>query len=119
MIRLKDQEVFIKCPCEIDDLPPSIKNSLRTDMDIGYSIFVIPEDLENSESDQAKNHKKSYKVGFLFDCLTVLYPSYGKEKKAEIISEKYHLWFTYRQFKNLLDEYESKREDYLKRRSSL
>ena len=64
-------------------------------------------------------HKKNYKVGFLYDMLTVVYPSYSKSKKHLIISNKYHLWCTYRQLFTIINDYTIDRNKYLKNRKTL
>jgi hypothetical protein len=86
---------------------PELKSFFYKNLDKGHCIFLIPERF--NENNQMK---KSYKIGFIFELLTVIYPSYGKEKKHKIIDENYHLFVNYRQFKNLLDNYEKSRKQY-------
>jgi hypothetical protein len=116
MIYLADKDILINNPNQ--ELSIEIKNYLFENLKKGRCVFVIPEDFDQLVSD-AKKHKKNYKVGFLYDLLGVIYFDFGKEKKHEIISEKYHLWFTYRQFKTLIDEYEIDRNKYLLKRNLL
>lgn len=119
MIYLEQEKVFIKCPCEAEDLTKEILNYLRENLEKGYCVFVTPDDFNELEISNVKKHKKNYKVGFIYDMLTFIYPEYGKEKKHQIIADKYHLWFSYRQFKDVLDEYEQNRKKYIKKRDSL
>lgn len=116
MIYLSDKDILIKNPNEQFDI--ETKNYLFENLKKGRCLFVVPEDFDELIS-ESKKHKKNYKVGFLYDLLGVIYTEYGKEKKHEIISEKYHLWFTYRQFKTLIDEYETNRNKYLLKRNLL
>lgn len=114
MIFIKNEEVYIKRPSDAEQLLTSIKNALRKDLEKGHSIFEVParfDDPDVERKDQ-KSNKQIYKIGFLFDLMGIIYPEYGKEKKFEIIMEKYHFWLSYRQFKTLLDIYEGNREKY-------
>lgn len=110
MILIEKFECTIKLPSAPDSLEH--KKYLYENLKNGLCVFKIPNDYNKILID-AKKHKKNYKVGFLYDLLTDIYPNLGKEEKHEIISEQYNLWFTYRQFKNLLDEYQSKKLSYL------
>lgn len=109
MILIKEKAYTVSKPNQ--KLPLEISNILFEDLEKGHSIFVVPEKFDFI--DDAKNFKKTYKVGFLYDLLTVIYPAYNKTEKFNIIAEKYHFWFTYRQFKNIIDEYLLNREKYI------
>lgn len=109
MILLKESGYLVKSPKQ--KLPKEISNILSEDLQKGYCIFIVPEKFDFV--DDAKNFKKTYKVGFLYDLLSEIYPAYGKTEKFKIISEKYHFWFTYRQFKNITDEYFENRANFL------
>lgn len=74
----------------------------------GTLIFLIPERLEHLE----KNHKRNYKLGFLFELFSRIYPDTTNTKKLEIIADKFHLWFTYRQSMNVLNDYELNKKLY-------
>lgn len=114
MIYLHKYDRIITNPAE-EIKEVEVKNYLYENLEKGLVVFLIPEDILNF----GKNIKKNYKVGFLYDILTLTYPSKGKEDKHKIISEKYHLWFTYRQFHNVLDEYSESRAKYILKRSLL
>ena len=119
MIYIPTLNKLIQNPNE--NLNKQVKNFLFDNLDKGYVIFITPEDLDNLPEFQniAKNHKKNYKTGFLYDLLTVIYPDYSKSKKHQIISNKYHLWCTYRQMFNIISDYEAIRDKYLKNRKAL
>ena len=102
MIFIKEKDFLLKTPTEVTT--KDISNILVKDLEIGHCIFVMPNIFDGF--DKPKNIKNAYKVGFLFDLLTEIYPTYDKTAKYNIISDKYHFSFTYRQFKNILDEYE-------------
>ena len=114
MLYVSEHDTFIKNPLEeIKDI--RVKNNLYKNLEKGLISFIIPDDL----LDKKKNTKRNYKVGFLFDIISQIYPSKGKEDKYKIISEKYHLWFTYRQFHNVIEEYEKDRKKYIYKRNIL
>lgn len=110
MLYLKELDTTIKNPN--DEMSLEVKKYLHENLKKGYCLFVVPSAFDSLKSN-AKKHKKNYKVGFLYDLLTVIYAEMGKEDKHEVIANKYHLWFTYRQFKTLIDEYELNRNKYL------
>lgn len=101
-----------------DDIPLEIKKHLYENLKKGYVYFKFPNDFDE-EHPSLKRFKKTYKVGFLFDLLTKIYPAYGKEQKCYIISDEFQMLFTYRQFKTIIDDYEKNRNRYLYKRSSL
>ena len=51
--------------------------------------------------------------------LSIVYPDISKTAKYEIISEYYHFFFTYRRFKDKLDEYNASKKKYLLNRNLL
>lgn len=116
MIFLKEIQSIIKNPS--DDLSLEVKNYLYENLKNGLVFITIPVDFNQSSKD-LKKHKKNYKVGFIYDMLGVIYPEMGKEKKHEVISEQFQMWFTYRQFKTIIDEYEKDRSKYLLKRNLL
>lgn len=114
MIYVSEHDVFIKNPLEeISNI--SVKNNVYKNLEKGLLSFLVPDDFIDAQ----KNLKRNYKVGFLYDLLGNIYPSKGKEDKYKIISEKYHLWFTYRQFHNVIEEYEKDRNKYIYKRNIL
>ena len=119
MIYIPSLNKLIQNPNE--HLTKEVKNFLFENLDKGYVIFITPEDFDilPETGNVAKNHKKNYKVGFLYDMLTVVYPSYSKSKKHLIISNKYHLWCTYRQLFTIINDYTVNRDKYLKNRKEL
>lgn len=110
MILIKEKNYTITNPKQ--KLPKEISNILFKDLSVGEVIFFVPNALDVIED--SKNQKKAYKVGFLFDMLTETYPTYDKTEKFKIIADRYHFWFTYRQFKNILDQYEVNKKSYFK-----
>lgn len=120
MIFIKELNLFIKNPLEVPNMTTEIKSILNEDLPKGYSIFVLPKDFESLPKEiNPKKHKTVYKVGFLFQILGAILPQSGKIDKYKIIAEMYDFWFTYRQFKDILDEYEKNREKYIKARHLL
>ena len=110
----------IENPEGIKSLPILLQNDLRENFEKGLFLVLVPNDFHGAGTGvNLKKHKNVYKIGFIYDCLTILYPEYGKEKKQEIISEAYHFSFTYRQFKSLYDIYDKNREKYIKNRGVL
>ena len=77
----------------------------------GLVLFQFPTDFETMNI--SSTHRFAYKVGFLYDCLSILYPDISKTSKYEIISVHYHFFFTYRRFKDKLDEYNNSKKKYL------
>ena len=110
MIKILEKELMIKTPTQ--ELSIDVKNYLREHLKNGDCIFKTPVTFDSIIFEK-KKHKKNYKVGFLYDILTVIYPEYGKEMKHSIISVQYDFGFSYRQFKTILDEYEKDRNKYL------
>lgn len=118
MIYIPSLNKLIQNPDE--NLTKEVKNFLFNNLDKGYVIFITPEDLDilPETGNIAKIHKKNYKVGFLYDMLTVIY-DYSKTKKHNIISNKFHIWCTYRQLFTILNDYNENRIKYLKNRKLL
>lgn len=110
MLYLKERKLLIKSPSEINGLDVELKNQLYEDLKKGHVLFEFPFDFTFVAN---TNHWKNYKVGFLYDCLTLIYPDMGKTGKWEVISNMYHLFFTYRRFKDVLDEYNIRKREYL------
>ena len=113
MLYLYESKTFVKNPDEIDKLSPSIKEDLYKKLDQGLVLFVMPDEYSNTGYSSEKKHKKNYKVGFLYDALLRIYPRMNKMEAHSIISEKYHLWITYRQFFTHVNEYEKAKPKYL------
>lgn len=121
MLLIPNTQFFIKKPEDLKNLSVEIKNFIFENLEKGLIFLIIPEDLFLLEikSNDSKRHIKNYKNGFLYDCLSEIYPSYSKEEKHRIIKNKYHMFFTYRQFKSVLDEYNENKDAYLKNRNNL
>ena len=84
-------------------------------LNIGRVFFEFPQDF-----DFVKNkHRDVYKIGFLYECLELVYPDISKTSKYDIINLKYHFFITYRRFKDLLDEYYASKKKYLENRNLL
>jgi len=111
MIYVDFQDVFIKDSKEYDTLQKNIKLWLREYLDKGMMIFKMPEDL----SELSKEDKKAYKTGFLYEIMIIVYPEYTKTYIADVISEQYHMWFTYRQFSTFLNIFDEKREQFIQK----
>lgn len=103
-------------PTQINDLSVNVKNILFSRLEKGTILFLVPKDfpLENK-----KHLKNVYKIGFIYDCLSLIYSDYGKEKKHKIISEEYHFDFSYRRFTDILQDYEKDRENFIFSRNTL
>jgi len=110
---------LVKKPEDIRNLDKKTSNIIFSNLDKGQCLFVVPEDFNHLKISKIKNHKRNYKVGFLYDALTVVYPDLDKGDKHKIIQDKYHFWFSYRQFKTILDAYEKDKRSYLENRKDL
>ena len=121
MLLIPNTQFFIRKPEELNTLSVEIKNFIFENLEKGLIFLIIPEDLFSLEieSNDLKRHIKNYKNGFLYDCLSIMYPGYSKQEKHEIISNRYHMFFTYRQFKSVLDEYNENKDAYLENRNNL
>lgn len=98
---------------EISDV--AIKNHIHKTIEKGLLVFIIPEDIKDAD----KKIKRNYKVGFLFDFLSEIYPNYNIMEKYYIIKDNYHFWFTHRQFWNIYQDYKKDQSKYLLKRSLL
>lgn len=110
---------LIEKPEQIRDLDFETSNIIFSNLDKGRCLFIVPEDFNYLGIPKIKNHKKNYKVGFLYDALSIVYPDLEKGEKHRIIEDKYHFWFSYRQFKTILDNYEENRRAYIENRKEL
>ena len=119
MIYLPIQDLTIKNPEDLKDLPANIRNYIYDNLDKGLLLFLIPDDLENRYHTNEKKIKKNYKFGFLYDMIKATYPQKTKGDIHKIIDEKYHGWVTYRQFYSIIGEYENNRKKYLLQRDFL
>ena len=121
MLLIPSTTFFIKQPGDLNGLSVDLKNYIYENLKKGLIFLIIPDDLFllDIKSNDSKKHIKNYKIGFLFDALTIMYPHDKKEEKYKVISDTYHLFFTYRQFKSLLDQYNENKDAYLKNRNNL
>lgn len=119
MIYLEKFNITIKVPEDINTLEVSVKNYLYEKLAKGLVLFLIPEDLENTDFPDEKKIKKNYKVGFLNEALKIVYPLKNNNDVCNVISEKFHLWFTYRQYFTIIKQYEKDRKKYLFQRNLL
>lgn len=85
------------CVSDFEGFDVRLKNYLYSELDKGNCIIKIPEFVERGTISQ-----KAYKVGFLFDLLSVVYPNYTNVRKYLIIDQEYHLFLSH---KRLLDLY--------------
>lgn len=111
-----NNNISITDPSQIENLSVIDRNYLFENLKLGLILFNVPEDFPLVES---KKHKNNYKVGFIFECLSVVYPDLNKTEKFEIISEKYHYFFTYRRFKDIYDEFSKSKSSYIQNRHLL
>lgn len=111
MLFLIKYNILINDPKQIDYLEVEQKNYLYSMLNRGLVLFQYPTEFESMNI--SSTHRFAYKVGFLYDCLTILYPDVSKTNKYQIISVYYHFFFTYRRFKDKLDEYNVSRKFYL------
>lgn len=116
MIYIKEYNVLISEPIQIKELSPECKNHLCSTLDKGEIFFKVPDDFVGKNENKNKN---TYKVGFLFDALTEVYPTLDKTKKYEIIKNQYHFFITIRQFRNIINDYVSEKRKFYKNRSLL
>ena len=120
MIYISEHNLTIEKPEDINRLSVDVKNTLFSNLEKGRVIIEIPEDFDFLDKKvKPKWHKNNYKIGFIYDCLTILYPQYGKEKKHQIIRDKFHFDFSYRRFKDLYQYYDDNRNLYLENRKFL
>jgi hypothetical protein len=104
MIVIESLNIKLDSPEKFNDLDSSAKNYITERLNLGYLLFVIPHHL--SEVD--KSHKKAYKVGFLNKLISFVYKEkYSKEKRYELISEKYQIHETTRSIKNYIKIYDN------------
>ena len=106
-------------PLELEKMDPYIKNGVYKRLEKGFILFLVPEDFPLAKSKNPKHLRNVYKVGFIFQCLSIMYPEYDKTKKFKIISKKYHFDFSYRRFITLLNTFEQDKKKFIKKRSSL
>ena len=116
MLVLNDFTV-IQNPNQIKDLPIETRNNLYSLLNRGLVLFIFPDDFKVMNI--SSSHRFTYKIGFLYDVLSEIYSDMGKTQKYEIISEYYHFFFTYRRFKDKLDEYNASKKKYLINRNLL
>ena len=110
MIYIPEEEIYLKNPRDFKDLTVKLRNYLSGNLRRGLCIVKIPDWIQD------KQEKKIYKVGFLNELLGLVYPNHTKKMNYDVISEEYHMWFTYRQFANLIKPYEQSRLDYIGRK---
>ena len=110
MIYIPEEEIYIEDPATFDVLTTKLRQFLFENLRIGQCIVKIPESITD------KQQRKIYKVGFLNDMLERVYPDHTRTMNHQVISDEYHLWFTYRQFGNLIKPYEASRLDYIGRK---
>lgn len=108
MIYIDFEDKYIDTPNNYDSLDVNVKLWLREYLDKGMLIFKIPDRLVGF----SKEDKKAYKIGWLYEMMSKVYPEYTKTYIAERISEQFQMWFSYRQFSTLLHVYEKKREEF-------
>ena len=116
MLFLNENNIVTK-PEDLKAFPVPHKNAMYARLEKGTILFLVPKDFP--EDKNPKHLKNVYKVGFIYDCLTIMYPDYGKEKKHSIISNEYHFDLSYRRFKTILDDYERQRESFINARHLL
>lgn len=116
MLYLKSKGIDLSSISQYQNLNKETKNEIYNDLEKGHCIFVsssyLKKHFDKSEQER-KSARKTYKVGFLYDLLTEVYPDKNKTEKQKIISEKYGLEITYRQFKTILDKYEEDKSKYI------
>lgn len=106
MIVLKKFNLILEKPSDFSKLKTEVKNHIFENLDIGYCVFKIPDFIEN------KSQKVNYKTGFLDDLLSILNPKISKKNKCEIISDKYHMMFTYRRYLDIIKDYNEDKKKY-------
>lgn len=113
MIKIPDTSIIIKTPEELSNLAVDLKNYLFVNLEKGDVLFKIPS-FENQKSIDEKKACKIYKIGFLYDALSAIYPLKKQLEKYKIIHDQYHVFLTYRQYIKFLNEYESDQTEYIK-----
>lgn len=116
MLILNNSEV-IKKPEDVTSLSVDLRNDLYLKLNRGLVIFVFPDDFQAMNI--SSSHRFNYKIGFIHDLLSLVYPDMSKTSKYEIISIYYHFFFTYRRYKDKLDEYNDSKKKYLENRALL
>lgn len=104
MIRIENKNYTIS---DLKGLSVSQKNFLYENLDKGNCVIKLPEFNSQFSKTELDYVRKAYKVGFLFDLLTEIYPNYNNMHKYKIIDEQYHLFLSH---KRLLDIY---KKDYV------
>lgn len=95
----------------MEDLSVVERNFLCANLLNGGFLIKIPEEIGISDKEPEKYKKMStYKVGFLYDLLSVVYPDMTVAMKFKIISEKYHLFLGYRRLSDIYKEYRKSKD---------
>lgn len=116
MLLLGNSKWLLK-PEDINSLDVENKNFLYSLLNRGLVLFVFPDEFRDMNI--SSSNRFTYKIGFIYDALSIVYPDISKTAKYEIISEYYHFFFTYRRFKDKLDEYNASKKKYLLNRNLL
>lgn len=95
----------LKNPYHFKNLNVDQKNYIYDFLDEGKLLFVVPPELEDEKD---KNVLFSYKTGFLNDLLNVVYGEkyIVNQRKYEIISKKYYMFYTYRTYSTQINLYQ-------------
>ena len=96
------KNIIIKEPKNFNELDVDLKNEIYEKLIRGLLLFYIPEKYKNED----RKIKNAYKAGFLDELYKQVYGDDGKAKERyELISEKYHLFYTNRMYNLYVSEY--------------
>lgn len=100
----KYNDLNLSDPKKFNELSVDVKNYLYGRLDKGLVLFIVPDEF----NDKDKAFYKAYKAGFLSELLVEVYGgNLTKNKIHSIISDKYFMFNTRRNFDDLLKHYNS------------
>lgn len=109
MIRTIVPKTEIKDPGKLPGFHPKIKSTLLLLAEQNNLIFQMP-NIDFSIIDSNKNKaKRIFKVGFLDDFYTQLYPEKSRKELVQIVIEKHDLFIDLRQYQKDVKCYMSKK----------
>ncbi len=94
-------EVLLRSVEEYDSSPFEVRKHIYEKLELGLLILKIPDKFSAKD----RTTKNAYKAGFLSDLYDKVYPSRPVKERYEMISERYHLFYTNRMFISFIQKY--------------